>query len=129
MFASKYRGKGFDQDKVDAGTTYPPFFEDVLVTNATERRADLRKYLIIDFPDEGPLIDEQMITIADNIGYGDDDFGYGGRRKRRRATIRRKQIVKPPLLRPKSVTIRRKKGSPGEKEEGFSIKYLVFFYK
>jgi len=112
-----HRGKGFEQDKVDAGTTYPPHFEDVLVTNATERRADLRKYLIKDFPDEGPLIDKEMIKIADNIGYDDDDFGYGGRRKRRRATIRRKKIVKPPLLRRKSVTIRRKKGSPPKKRK------------
>ena len=80
------------------------------MTNAAERRADLRKYLLNDFPDEGPLIDEQMKKIADYIGYDDDVFTYGGRRKKRRATIRRKKIVKPSLgRRRKSMRIQRKK--------------------
>ena len=105
-----HRGKDYDKDKVLKGTTYPPFFEDVGVTNAAERRADLRKYLLNDFPDEGPLIDEQMKKIADYIGYDDDDFSYGGRRKKRRATIRRKKIEKPSLgRRRKSMRIQRKK--------------------
>ena len=58
------------------------------ITNE-KRRDDLRGFLISKYPGEGELIDKQIKDYADNIGYDDDDFMYGGRKWR---PITRKQL-------------------------------------
>jgi len=85
-----HRGKGFNKKLSLEGVIFPPLFEEKNVTNQTERRANLRQYLLNVFPDNGPLIDKQIEKIADHVGYDEDSFYLGGRRKRR-AT----RIVKP----------------------------------
>ena len=45
------------------------------------RRQNLKNYLLGKFPDEGELIEAKITEIADNIGYEDDYFAYGGRRR------------------------------------------------
>jgi predicted secreted protein len=54
-----------------------------------ERRADLRGFLISKYPGEDELIDKQIKDYADIIGYEDDDFMYGGLKRR---PITRKQL-------------------------------------
>ena len=46
------------------------------------RRGDLKRSLMERYPDNEELIDRKISIIADNIGYDDDDFTYGGRRRR-----------------------------------------------
>ena len=57
--------------------------------NDNIRRDDLRKFLKSKYPEEGKLIDEQIKDVADNIGYDDGDFTFGGRKWR---PITRKQL-------------------------------------
>ena len=49
-----------------------------------DKKADLRRYLLDTFPEESELIDAKIAEIADNIGYDDDTFMYGGRRRKNR---------------------------------------------
>ena len=51
--------------------------------SALEKKADLKNYLLIKLPNAIELIDEQIKKIADNIGYENDDFSYGGRRNKK----------------------------------------------
>ena len=69
------------------GTTYafPPG------TTKEEKQADLKEYLLSKFPEETMLIDRKISEIADNIGYDDDDFMYGGKRKRKPRVTRKRR--------------------------------------
>jgi hypothetical protein len=51
-------------------------------TTVAEKKENLRMYLLEFFPEEGKLIDSKISEIADNIGYDDDDFMYGGRKRK-----------------------------------------------
>jgi surface protein len=53
-------------------------------TSTETKRKDLRKYLLGFLPEDGELIDSKIREIADIIGYDDDDFTYGGKRKHRK---------------------------------------------
>jgi hypothetical protein len=46
-----------------------------------DKRQNLKDYLLHKFPDEDKLIEDKISEIADNIGYDDDDFMFGGRRR------------------------------------------------
>ena len=59
------------------GTT----FEFPAGTDRDVKRADLKRYLMGKIPGQEALVDAKITEIADNIGYDDDDFLYGGRRK------------------------------------------------
>jgi len=52
-----------------------------LGTTEEEKRQDLKRYLLEKFPDKIDLIEEKIKEIADNIGYEDDDFQYGGKKR------------------------------------------------
>ncbi len=58
-------------------------------TTATEKKENLRNYLLERLPDSRELIDVKIVEIADNIGYEEDDFLYGGRRSTRRRRRRK----------------------------------------
>ena len=51
-------------------------------TTVAEKKASLKNFLLEKFPEEGKLIDYKITEIADNIGYDDDDFMYGGRKRK-----------------------------------------------
>ena len=51
-------------------------------TTVEEKKENLKKYLLGFFPNENELIDSKISENADNIGYDDDDFMYGGRKKK-----------------------------------------------
>ena len=78
-------------------------------TTATEKKENLRNYLLERLPDSTKLIDDKILEIADNIGYEEDDFLYGGRRRRRRKNrkttkkIRRKSNKKRKTKRRKTM--------------------------
>jgi hypothetical protein len=59
-----------------------------------DRKENLRTYLLGFFPDEGVLIEEKIVEIADNIGYSNDDFTYGGRKKKMRKSNESKKNLK-----------------------------------
>ena len=63
-------------------------------TTATEKKENLRNYLLERLPDSRELIDVKIVEIADNIGYEEDDFLYGGRRSTRRRRKNRKTTKK-----------------------------------
>jgi hypothetical protein len=56
-----------------------------------DRKENLRTYLLGFFPDEGSLIEAKIIEIADNIGYENDDFTYGGRRNNKQKKSHKSQ--------------------------------------
>jgi uncharacterized protein YjbI with pentapeptide repeats len=60
-------------------------------TGTTEeyKKNDLKQFLLGYFPNEENLITEKISEIADNIGYDDDDFLYGGRKKRNAIKIKK----------------------------------------
>jgi hypothetical protein len=53
------------------------------------KRKNLRDFLIKQLPNELVLINERIIEVADNIGYKDDDFAYGGKKLLRRSATTR----------------------------------------
>jgi surface protein len=54
-------------------------------TTRDDRREDLKRSLMEKYPDNEDLIEGKISSIADHIGYEDDDFTYeGGRRRRSR---------------------------------------------
>lgn len=57
--------------------------------NEDDRRQDLKNLLIRQFPNEDALIEEMMVMYGDSIGYEDDSFTYGGRRRKRRNKTRK----------------------------------------
>ncbi len=61
-------------------------------TTEEQKKENLRNYLLELLPDSRELIDTKIVEIADNIGYEEDDFLYGGRRRRknRKTTKNRK---------------------------------------
>jgi hypothetical protein len=59
------------------------------ITNDNYRRADLKRVLLSHLPDEGALIDRKISEFEAAIGFGDEDFMYGGRRKTRKNKYRR----------------------------------------
>ena len=61
-------------------------------TTEAEKKADLKRYLLEKLPDQGELIDAKIAEIADNIGYEDDDFSYGGRRRKTRKSSRKSNM-------------------------------------
>jgi len=61
------------------------------VETKDERKQDLVQYLLNIYPDERVLIMENIELIANNVGYDDDDFLYGGRKVRK---TRRKKANK-----------------------------------
>ena len=63
-------------------------------TTANKKKLDLKKYLLEKFPGEESTIKANIAEIADNIGYEDDDFSFGGRRKRSRRRKTRKSSRK-----------------------------------
>ena len=52
-------------------------------TSVDQKKENLKEYLLAKFPDQEQLIDSKIALIADNIGYDDDDFMYGGRKSRK----------------------------------------------
>ena len=52
-------------------------------TSNETKKENLKTYLLGFFPDEGELIDAKISEFADTIGYDDDSFMYGGKRKKR----------------------------------------------
>ncbi len=63
-------------------------------TTATEKKENLRNYLLERLPDSRELIDVKIVEIADNIGYEEDDFLYGGRRSTRRRRRKNRKTTK-----------------------------------
>ena len=61
-------------------------------TTKEEKKNDLRNYLLEKFPEETTLINDKIAGIADNIGYDDDDFMYGGKRNRKKNKKSKKRI-------------------------------------
>jgi hypothetical protein len=60
-------------------------------TTTEEKKKNLKEFLLSKMPNETTLIDEKIAEIADNIGYDEDDFMFGGRRKTsKRKTNKRK---------------------------------------
>jgi surface protein len=66
--------------KTGSADAFPPG------TSQEEKKNDLRNYLLAKFPEEENLINDKIVEISDNIGYEDDDFMYGGKRKGKRRT-------------------------------------------
>ena len=55
-------------------------------TSVEEKKADLKRYLLTKFPGEEELIDKKIEEFQHAIGYEDEDFTYGGKKKTRRRT-------------------------------------------
>ena len=89
--------------KTGSENAFPP------ETTAAEKKENLRNYLLERLPGSRELIDDKILEIADNIGYEEDDFVYGGRRSRRRKNrkttkkIRRKSNKKRKTKRRKTM--------------------------
>ena len=62
-------------------------------TSVLQKKASLKNYLLNKFPNEGSLIDLKIAEIADNIGYDDDDFMYGGRKRKNANRINTKKKI------------------------------------
>jgi hypothetical protein len=74
-------------------------------TTVEEKRADLKRYLLEKFPENEELIDAKIIEIADNIGYDDDDFMYGGLKRRpKNFTIKKRRTKTKKYIAKKNVT-------------------------
>ena len=56
------------------------------------KREDLKRYLLSKFPDQSELIEQEMVKWADSIGYEEDDFTYGGKKRKthKRKSYKRK---------------------------------------
>ena len=63
-------------------------------TTATEKKENLRNYLLERLPGSRELIDVKIVEIADNIGYEEDDFLYGGRRRSTRRRRKNRKTTK-----------------------------------
>jgi surface protein len=74
--------------KTGSADAFPPG------TSQEEKKNDLRNYLLAKFPEEETLINDKIVKISDNIGYEDDDFMYGGKRKGKRRTKKIRKVKK-----------------------------------
>lgn len=63
-------------------------------TTAAEKKENLRNYLLERLPGSRELIDAKIVEIADNIGYEEDEFLYGGRRSTRRRRRKNRKTMK-----------------------------------
>jgi len=63
-------------------------------TTEAEKKADLKAYLLELLPEEERIIDAKIQEFADNIGYEEDDFMYGGKRRKSVQKGRRKSLQK-----------------------------------
>jgi surface protein len=72
----------------------------------TKRQADLRQYLLRLYPGLPELIEQLIISHAEELGYEDDDFTRGG--KRRNSRKRRKRRINKTRKRQKNKTKKRK---------------------
>ena len=68
----------------------------------TKRQADLRRYLLRLYPGLPELIEQLIISHAEELGYEDDDFTRGG--KRRNSRKRRKRRINKTRKRQKNKT-------------------------
>jgi len=82
-------------------------------TSTETKKEDLKTYLLGFFPEESELIDSNIVEIADNIGYDDDVFMYGGK-KRKRLTKRKHPLKKNKITKSKK-TKKTKKQSKTKK--------------
>jgi hypothetical protein len=90
---NKTTGVPFTSSKTSSKTS--PKEEGKLSNEEKEKRkTDLKNYLLSKFPDQEAKIDEKIKTIADSIGYEDENFTYGGRKKRTTKKIIKKRISK-----------------------------------
>ena len=64
--------------KINTPGEFPPG------TTIAQKKEDLKTYLLGFFPEEDNLIDSNIAEISDNIGYDDDVFMYGGRKRNTR---------------------------------------------
>jgi surface protein len=62
--------------KIGTENAFPPN------TSEEIKKGSLRSYLLEKLPGEDEIIDAKITEIADNIGYDDDDFMYGGRKRK-----------------------------------------------
>lgn len=84
-------------------------------TNETEeeKKRDLMRFLISKMPLQNPEWIQQKITeIADNIGYEEDDFLYGGRKMRTRKSRKSGNSGKH-----RKKTLKKKSGNSGNKKK------------
>ena len=72
----------------------------------TKRQADLRRYLLRLYPGLTELIEQLIISHAEELGYEDDDFTRGG--KRRNSRKRRNRRINKTRKRQKNKTRKRK---------------------
>ena len=73
------------------------------------RRANLKEYLKMKLSGQSDeWIEGKIKDIADHIGYDDDDFMYGGRRRPRRKTKKLRKTTKTKKLRKQKKTKKRK---------------------
>jgi len=92
--------------KIGTPDAFPP------ETSEEDKKNNLRNYLLEKFPNETTLIDNKIAEIADIIGYEDDDFMYGGRKrktKKLRLYVGRKHKT--------GGTIKNKKGKKSKKSK------------
>lgn len=81
---SEYIRDWYKLHKTGTDGAFPP------TTTEKEKKADLKAYLLELFPEEESLINMQIRDVADIIGYEEDDFMYGGkRRKSNRKNVRK----------------------------------------
>jgi surface protein len=52
-------------------------------TPEEEMKSNLKTYLLEKFPNENTLIDQKIVEYADSIGYDEESFMYGGKRRNR----------------------------------------------
>lgn len=81
-------------------------------TNETEedKKRDLMRFLITKMPLQNPeWIRQKISEIADNIGYEEDDFLYGGRKRRTRKSRNSRKRGKK--------TLKKKSGNSGNKKK------------
>ena len=103
VLISEYIQDWYKLHKKGGENAFPP------ETTKEQKKENLRNYLLELLPDAIELIDTKIVEIADIIGYDEDDFLYGGRRRRKnrkttkkirsksnkkRKTIKRRKITK-----------------------------------
>jgi len=52
-------------------------------TPEEEMKSNLKTYLLEKFPNESAVIDQKIVEYADEIGYDEESFMYGGKRRKR----------------------------------------------
>ena len=77
VLITEYIQDWYKLHKTGSENAFPP------ETTEAQKKENLKKYLLELLPDAGELIDTKIVEFADNIGYEEDDFSYGGRRRRK----------------------------------------------